>query len=296
MARRANLLDVSAFLSASADRIRRELVPPVRAIALEAIEVFADAANVDVPDATDAAPVENALADLCFMAAGELRSLEARLESAGDRQDQLLIACEQLRRRVVAAVTAYERRVSPSAPATATVVDAAELAKAIAIRAAYARFRYSLPTHPGGDPGAVRRAVRGASLALATLVAEPAFRAARLSDRLLIKSLRMRTSDCNLGDSDLSPAAGLLSDLAACADLLRGVNLRHELVVHDTELINSTLAKAGGPMPPPILAGALSPLYGRDEELDDHLRRLARQGRSEPVYSVLERLQKEINR
>ena len=287
LARRAAALDVGAFVTAPAERIRAKLVPGVRQVAHEVISVLTEV--VDVAQADDPA-----LADLSFMAASELRHLEHELDSASDHHDQLLIACEQLRRRVVAAVTAFERSASPSSAALPSV-DRAELDKAIAIRAAYARFRQSLPRLTGQDPFAVRHDIHAASLALATLAAEPAFRGARLSDRLLIKSLRMRAAECDLGGNDLAPARGLLSDLAACAELLRGVNRRQELVAHDRELLERLRGVIDGAMSPEALGAALAPLCGRDDDLDDRLRRLARDGHSDALRALLERLLCELN-
>ena len=141
--------------------------------------------------------------------------------------------------------------------------------------------------------------MQSAAQALATVVSDPAFNAARLSDQLLIRSLRLRMEEIDLGKAGLSSALGLLSDLAACADLLHGVNARQELLAHDERLLRQTLeGTITGSITgtPQDLVGRLAPLYGRDEELDRCLSRLATEGHSEPVFRVLGRLLAEINR
>jgi len=205
------------------------------------------------------------VADLCFAGLmeikGSLRELaEAREHDA--RHAAIESAGRKLRRalRAVLALAAEGTSIPPFPSATAEEVESA-----LAVRRLYAGFRRGLRRAEESTPESVLRAVQYAAGAIATLVASPEYASLRASDRAMLRGLRDRAFAWARSTRNVAEGLSVLEDIHTSADLLRGINQRQELRVHDWD----ALAR----LPTAPLAERLT-LLMRLEGLDDHLDRL----------------------
>lgn len=185
------------------------------------------------------------IADLCFGGTFELRRVLRALNDA-EAPDDRLVAVETARRKLRRALRAVlsAAHLDDSAPVTRDPqsLDGSELEAALSVRGIYARFRRSLRRPPDETPESVLEAVRYAVGALAMLVASPDYTLVRASDRAILRRLRERGLAWARRDRPIDGGLQLLEDVWTCADLLRGINRRQELKLHDEFLIHELLA------------------------------------------------------
>jgi hypothetical protein len=212
--------------------------------------------------------------DFCFTAHSELSRCRRQLVAATGRDDDLVVVCEsvhrKLRRSLAAVLEASSRAGGlddPLLPSREGDIEAA-----LAVRAMYAKFRRSLPSFDLAEPSSVRRALRFAAVSLAVMFGSADFAETRISDRLMLMSLQGRILRWARSSNEATEGARLCSDIATAADLLRAINLRQELVAHDAELIDAALhtTPPGGSDDDALRSwiGDLRGLRGRDDELD----------------------------
>lgn len=85
--------------------------------------------------------------------------------------------------------------------------------------------------------------MRYAAGALAAMVASADFSETRIADRRMLLGLQARLLTWARGERDTVDGRRLLSDISTAAELLRGVNRRHELRAHDAYLVAALLAE-----------------------------------------------------
>jgi hypothetical protein len=213
--------------------------------------------------------------DLCFAGALELARVHRELATARGG-DEVLAAVEaarrELRRAIHAVLDAAGEAVAAPGPDPG---PSAEVEASLAVRRLYTDLRRSLRRPDGESPEAVLTALRYAAFALATLVAAPAYAAVRAPDRFVVRTLHRRCIDW--ARRDRSPGEGLriLEDVWISADLLRAINRRQELRVHDAAAVRSSLAGPRGDTRDWFVQ--LERLFGLDDVLDELIVR-ARQG------------------
>jgi len=211
--------------------------------------------------------------DVCFAVGSELRGARRKIEAAWQRHEELLIACESARRKMERCLSALLDAVAQLTGSTAPGGDVrhSEVAGAIAVRRLYAKFRASIVRYEGLDPRAIRRALRYAAVSLAVVIGSSDFGEVRLSDRLMFLSLQRRILLWARGQAEPTEGARLCRDIESAADLLRAINLRQELQVHDAELLASVPPRLASGLDDAALrveVGRLAALRGRDDELD----------------------------
>jgi hypothetical protein len=215
------------------------------------------------------------VSDVCFLARHELRQAHQQLESAHAEHEARIVACERMLRKSHRALLALAQAVALATDRMPVIHDVqrAEAASAVAVRALFTRLRGELGRYGSGDhqPSSIVAALRRSANALAVVLGSADFQEARLSDALLLRSLRSRVLEWGRAPE---PRAGqqLLSDLKSSADLLRTINHRQELRAHDDELIrmlHRQLEHDGRPQPRLAeLVGRARALRGLDDELD----------------------------
>jgi hypothetical protein len=205
----------------------------------------------------------SAVGDLCFAGNLELARVHRELTVARGGDD-VLAAVEAARRKLRRATHAV---LDAAREPAAIDGPAAEVEAALAVRRLYTDLRRSLRRSDGDDADAVLAALRYAAFALATLVSAPAYARVRAPDRFVVRTLQQRALDW--ARHDRSPGEGLriLEDIWISADLLRAINRRQELRVHDGAAIRALSTGPRGDTRDWF--GQLERLFGLDDALDD---------------------------
>jgi hypothetical protein len=209
-------------------------------------------------------PAPRSLVDVCFAAILELgqarRGLGAQLEAS-----ERAVAFETTRRRLCQTLIV----VLEAAGQRALIGDHAQpedLSAALRLRSRYAAFRRALRPTESSAEADVLMAVRYAAGAIAQLVSSTDFAIARAADRAVLRGLRDRMLAWARTDKSALAGLRILSDVAACADLLHGINRRQELRGHDLALLVGLRAGPAGDLPAWI--ADLRRLDGLDDQLD----------------------------
>lgn len=213
------------------------------------------------------------LADVCF--AGRLELKQAvqeliRAQSSEDLQVAIETSLRKLRRAIRAAVEAAQLGGFGEPPGGEQLREHAgfDLDASLAVRRLYAQFRRSLRRAESESQVSVLTALRYAAGALATLMSSANYERARISDRCLLRRLQQRLLLWGHGEKAVDRGLELLHDVWTSADLLRGINRRQELRVHDAALIAELGRRAEAATATAEWLGLLAPLAGLDDELD----------------------------
>lgn len=209
-------------------------------------------------------PAPRSLVDVCFAAILELgqarRGLGAQLEAS-----ERAVAFETTRRRLCQTLIV----VLEAAGQRALIGEHAQpedLSAALRLRSRYAAFRRALRPTASSAESDVLMAVRYAAGAIAQLVSSTDFAIARAADRAVLRGLRDRMLAWARTDKSALAGLRILSDVAACADLLHGINRRQELRGHDLALLVGLRAGPAGDLVAWI--ADLRRLDGLDDQLD----------------------------
>ena len=205
----------------------------------------------------DASP--DPLADLCFGGVLELsRGLRELLPL--QPSTELWIRIESVRRKVCRTIHNVLAVADPSAIDATYPLET--LATAIALRRAYAAFRRNLVAVDRA--ATMLDAVRYAGGAIAQLVANPAYAHARKMDRAVLSGLRDRLFQWVRQDRAPWSGQRIIGDIKVTAQLLRDINRRQELRLHDQALV-AQIAQMSDVM---VICASLRSLEGLDDEVD----------------------------
>ena len=194
------------------------------------------------PDAWTPSTTRSAsIADVCFGGSMELRRAERELLGARTPTEQVVAIDAVMRklRRAVRAVLETARDVDGIdllGGAHQGAHKVSDLQSGLAVRRLYADFRAALRTPTAHTPEAVMEAMRYAAGALASLVASPDYADVRAEDRSLFRGTRERILRWARDNRSVRAGLDILADVAACGELLRGINQRQELRVHDQDI------------------------------------------------------------
>lgn len=209
-------------------------------------EIDLEAVDPDAwqPRSTRAASI----ADVCFAGSYELRRAERELALARAGTERVIAIDLNLRklRRAVRAVLETAR--------DSGVIDVlggvhqglhrvADLDSGLAVRKLYAEFRAKLRAPAEHTDESVMDAMRYAAGALASLVASPDYADVRAADRTLLRGLRERVLRWARTDRAARTGLDILSDVSSSGELLRGINQRQELRVHDQQIVRALIAE-----------------------------------------------------
>lgn len=177
------------------------------------------------------------VSDLCFAGLMEIKGSLRELGEAREHDTQhaaIESAGRKLRRalRAVLALAAEGTSIPPLPAATNEEVESA-----LAVRRIYAKFRRGLRRADGNTPESVLRAVQYAAGAIAALVGSPEYASLRASDRAMLRGLRDRAFAWARGSRGVADGLSVLEDIHTSANLLRGINQRQELRVHDWDAL-----------------------------------------------------------
>jgi|CXWL01.1.fsa_nt_gi hypothetical protein len=317
LAAEARNLDVASYENEPLARITEQLLPSTVAVLVRGREVLdrlLAVCETGAPGARAPSPPDSSgqfqrqvdalmsdgrgdaldrqlVADLCFLACGELRrKLEelTRLQAAGDRWG-LLAGAAGARRKLVKAAAAVDNTACRGLGRPPRLGFATETALSLAARQTVAKFRWRLLAQAIDD---CESRLRHAGGCLAWLVGRDGYLHLRASDRRVTRELQSRVLAW-LGPPQREPQAGvhLWQDILGFTALLLEVNRRLDVERHDSELVARALA--GGWDSLATARASLRPLLGLDEELDACL--LAPDERDDAcLLPILRRLEGEL--
>ena len=261
-----------------------------------------DAPDVDLDELTDDAwlggdgptQARRLVGDVCFASTLELRRVVRELETATD-PDDLAVAAETARRKLRRGIRAVLEGAREAGDPDILGGEhqgrhqVADLAPALVVRRLYATFRRALREPTDDSPEATLMAVRYAGGALAELLTSTDYAELRASDRIVLRRLRERVLAWAREKRSVVEGRRILADVATTADLLRDINRRQELRVHDRAVIDRTIDGPSDDVG--AWLDALTALVGLDDELD-HLLARARAATypEQHVPDLLERL------
>ena len=224
-ARRFRAVDLRSFEEADPASVANVLVPRVEALVNEAANNLAELGRIEAN--------ANVL-DLATMARLELQGVGERLRQAQGLDGPRLIAeCGAAQRAVLAVLSALRQAALPEdarRPARRT----AGLARSLRLRAAYAKLRRELNSQLEPVLETARPALALLGARLSAFTASPEFCDARVADRIELRALHDRVQQWLSTDGDLRGGVRLWQDVTSCAALLSRINMRVELVEHDS--------------------------------------------------------------
>jgi hypothetical protein len=240
------------------------------------------------------------IADLAFLARGELKSCLQELEQARDQNDILQMAshCDTGLRRLRKALVSVESAMYEFEGGEAPVRKWFDINLSLDIRQAYSRLRRRIlevtPTDETLDQN-----FADVEQGFAELRGFKIYPLLRIDDRVQMRALNKRISQWRSGQPlDLQAGHRLWQDLTGFAELLAAVSHRQELREHDRRLIaraNHALhrGRGNGDVPPALLK-ELRQLEGLDQEVD-HLLHPKLETSSEAWSDPLKRLFEAMN-
>lgn len=235
---------------------------------------------------------EPGLADVCFAGALELKQTAhelARSRTAEDLQVAVETGLRKLRRAIRASVAAAQLNgIELTEGKQLRTRDSFDLEASLVVRRLYAQFRRALRPVENDTQFAVLTALRYAAGALATLMSSPDYERARVSDRRLLRRLQQRVLLWARSAREVERGLELLHDVWTSADLLRGINRRQELRVHDAALVAELSALPGADLS--AWLSRFAGLEGFDDELDALVERAQVELERSRVASILARL------
>lgn len=203
---------------------------------------------------------------LCFIGRAETGEALRALASAPQSREELLIAAESARERVIRVLDA----VLAHQDLPAVLEPEAEGRQAASVRAMYARLAQELAD--AEKETVQQEAVELLLAALTDAVSDEAWALVRMSDRFIVEKLRRRALAWGTPNAEDRNGLRLVSDAAASVALLGRINLRPALVEHDLREARRALALVEPSRTSTEarheLQHALDALLGRDPELD----------------------------
>ncbi len=212
------------------------------------------------------------VADLCFLAQIELGRKRRLLRKIDTETEQfhILYLCASSLRKANKAIKAVENCLGSQEGLEPRLSFVTELEISLKVRLAYRRFRQATLGDAPANPEDVADRLRTVCTAIAKLRGRDLYLQLRFDDRRELLGLQQRilswSSDADGGDAETG--LRLWQDAAMLAHLLARVNHRSELLEHDVGLIAEALDLISDGAETPLLADKLTPLLGRDDELD----------------------------
>lgn len=219
------------------------------------------------------------LADLAFVARGDLLQCREELHRACAKDDFLQMASRSdtgfrhLRRALMSLESAIYEFLGSPAPMRRWF----DLSVSLEIRRLYGRLRNEIAELDGDRRRGPEDRLRITARRFSELRGLRVYPLLRIDDRVAVRQLYKRILEWQeAGGGDLLAAARLWQDIVGFTELLVQVNHRQELREHDLKTVLSALrrlnAVAGTPGPlPTLVRQELAVLEGLDAELDELL-------------------------
>ena len=215
------------------------------------------------------------IADLAFLARGELKTCAQELEQAHGQKDILNMAshCDTGLRRLRKALVSVESAMYEFEGGDAPVRKWYDLNLSLDVRRAYSRLRRRIGMAASPTDATLVQRLTEVEEGLAELRGRKLYTLLRIDDRVQMRALNKRLSEWRSTEPrDLQAGHRLWQDLTGFAELLAQISHRQELREHDRRLIargNHALnrGQAKGVVPSALLK-ELKGLEGLDAEVD----------------------------
>ncbi len=186
---------------------------------------------------------ESQAIDIAALGSFELRQELSILKRTGVEQSpwQIIARLDSALREVLKVATVLHSVCRHEDDDVALTFDT-ELRNGLQVRAVYSRFRRQIENLKHLDRSEDTK-LRSAATCIACLAGRDIYPKMRIRDRLALSQLRERMVTClRQAQPNAAECRRLGTDLRGFAELLKGINLRQELVEHDRKLIEGVLA------------------------------------------------------
>lgn len=196
--------------------------------------------------------------------------------------------------KILKGATAAENTLASFAGAPRQLSLDGEIEDAIAVRQAYFKLWTSLEAQAPGTSEDIEAQLRRGATAIARLTGRAIFLDLRFHDRRLLLAMQRRIrSWLSAGKGEKESGLHIWQDLFSLFQLLKGINLRIELVMHDQGLIASlrnrlAQGRPALPLRDPYLRPKLQLLLGREALLDSILLDQEQRAATEEVLAILD--------
>jgi len=215
------------------------------------------------------------IADLAFLARGEIKGCAQELAQAREQNDILNMAshCDTGLRRLRKALVSVESAIYEFEGGEAPVRKWYDLKLSLDIRRAYSRLRRRILAPGVPTDATLDQRLMEVEEGFAGLRAGKIYPLFRIDDRVQMRSLNKRISQWRATEpQDFQAGHRLWQDLTGFAELLAMISHRQELREHDRRLVargNHTVHRNHGQGEvPPALLEELKRLEGLDAEID----------------------------
>lgn len=280
VAQQSAAIDVRSYETGPLEPLRIELLPVVREVGRQGLEVLDDlVAQFEPADSGTGGEDGTRVADLAFLGRLELGRRLANLSALVGEEDRwsILTVCEDCLRKTRKAASAVEGELSRRLGEPPRIRFTGGRSLAREIRRHYGKLRREVERAAADPALTLDQRIRTGTTGIARLVGREVYRQLRVSDRAQLRRLQARLLSWMQAGADRDPEEGrqLWHDLKTTVALLGEINMRSELRAADRELAQQALeeltpAPSTQPPPPGLLA-RLQGLRGRDTSLDDLL-------------------------
>lgn len=209
--------------------------------------------------------------DVAFMAQAELRHHQQRLglhRAAADAQE-MISECGSALRAIQKSLYAIEPWLCELEKIPCFLPS--HLATSLQVRRHYRKLWHFATVTGDVTAQTVRAALRGAGTRISILAGSEVYSLLREDDRFYIRELQLRILDWLRDGTDHNAAIRIWQDFALFVEILRQVNLREELIVHDRDILFGAADEllARGEEAVPEVSEALHSILGIDDALDE---------------------------
>lgn len=220
-------------------------------------------------------PPGAAIGDLAFMAIGELRQHQHRLQAHRPAQEahEIISDCGSALRAIRKSLYALEPLLGEVEQTPRMLPP--RLETSLQVRRQYHKLWSFAAATAAVVPTTARAALRSAGTRIAILNGSPVYSQLREDDRFRIRELQSRILQWLRDGNDQLVATRLWQDFALFVEMLRQINLREELIEHDREVLRAAAAALRGRGEDALreVCEALTAVTGLDDALEALLQR-----------------------
>lgn len=249
--------------------IAQRLTPSVLELLARGCTILAEL--IEHYEAPGASASASSAADIAFLAHTELRRHQHRLRAHRPASDvqEMVSECGSALRGIQKSLYAVELQLCELERIPRFLPS--HLATSLQVRRHYRDLWHFAAMVGDVTADTVRSALRGAGTRISILAGSDVYCLLREDDRFYIRELQLRILEWLREDTDPGAGIRIWQDFALFVEILRQVNLREELVLHDRDVVFAAADElmAQGDEALPAVDKMLRSVLGLDDALDE---------------------------